>query len=190
MNQIKLMPIRMIDPVNPGVDVGYERAYGKWSSYVGVAFMHEFLDMATFTNYQGHRWSFEQKYFFQSSRSKIFGAPQYERLFTGIELSHLNVQSTESSRYENSARYIYWDDFDVFKKSYSCNFKIGVQVHISFFVLECYTGVGFKHRNIQTSGKIDPTAYQIDREFRYYSVNDGITNTINLPAGFRVGFIF
>lgn len=185
-NQTKLTAVRLIDPINPSIEMGYERAYNEWSTYAGVGFMRELLNLGDFHNYKGFRISAEQKYFFSSKETKLFGLPQYERLYLGIEAAHMNVKFDNADYLTTSSGVIYWEDFTVYKKTYSCNFKIGAQLLISAFVMEFYLGMGVKHKDVYHTGLTNNSAL-----FDFKITNaDGKYNTINLPAGFRIGYAF
>ncbi|MBC7937762.1 MAG: hypothetical protein H7Y86_20630 [Rhizobacter sp.] len=63
-NSICWSPFRIADPVNPRIELGFERSHSKnYALNISAGYMTRFFNMNAFSNYIGVRVSVEEKYF-------------------------------------------------------------------------------------------------------------------------------
>ena len=128
-NQVKFSPLRMIDLVNPGFEIGFEKNYGKnLSSQISVGLMSDPFELTQFTNYNGFRFSFEEKCFKNLSGNK--------RDYYSIEPVFLRVSYSDEGQFIKDTALNtpeYWDTFKVAKQTFALNFKYGIQFNFNHF---------------------------------------------------------
>lgn len=71
-NQIKFSPVKMIDPINTGIEISYERRTGNFSTQIATAYLTDIFRVGDFRQLKGFRIGIEKKYFLNSSTRKIF----------------------------------------------------------------------------------------------------------------------
>lgn len=187
-NQLKFSPLKIVDLVNPGIEISYERLYAKrHSSQITIGRMLETFNTSAFEDYSGWRAAIEQKYFLQK---------QADRRYVSAEFAFLHVDYVDASNFSkdtslNSPTYL--DTFGVARKTYTLNFKYGIQVPYKRFILDISAGLGIKFkrvsrldvndRNAFERGPVHPNAYfMANKEGSYFS--------LNVPIVLRVGYQF
>jgi len=59
-NQIKVSPLRVVNFVNPGIELSYERLHGnRYSSQLSFGYMNETFNTTQFDRYKGLKVSFD-----------------------------------------------------------------------------------------------------------------------------------
>lgn len=194
-NQIFISPLRIIDLANPGVEIGYQRAYGKnLATAVSVARMIDLViahlpnDPRAINNYKGWRLQMEQKYFLPTLNSN--------RPYLAVDAMYLKVNyDTGSTFAADTARGTpeYHDDFHINKTNFSLNAKLGIQIPVKHFIFDFVAGIGVKHRLATRSGLEEPNAYEIippDINIWTQTNKAGNEFTISLPLNIRVAYEF
>lgn len=84
----------------------------------------------------------------------------------------------------------YWDFFEVDKKKYVFNLKIGMEIRLnSKYYLDTYLGIGFAYRNTKHFERENMNDEFYDKIFSIpYKV--GISYLINVPFNLKIGYIF
>lgn len=189
LNQIKTSPIRLLDLVNPGVELSYERFYAKhYSSQVSLSYLKDFFKVTPFNNYKGFRISFEEKYFINKLAT-------YRPYYAG-ELIYLKTYYNDVSSYIKDTALRtpeYNDTFSIAKQTLTFNVKYGVQMVVKKFVLDICAGIGVKYKMSKRSGINDINAYEVPpRHFNtyYLASKNGNYFTFNLPICIKIGFVF
>ncbi|MES2807250.1 MAG: hypothetical protein V4619_01410 [Bacteroidota bacterium] len=165
-NQIFVSPLRAFaDIVNPGIEVGYQRAYGKnLATAVSVARMTDAIlklvpennNTIDYTNYKGWRFMVEQRYFLTDKKLRV-----RKYLAADIMLLKVNYDTGASFTTDTGKNAVYYnDDYHVNKRNIAANIKYGIQFPVWHFVFDFVGGVGLKYRYVTRSGLINPNAEQ------------------------------
>lgn len=188
-NQLKISPIRIIDPINPGIELGYEKFYAKrYSTQLSAGIMREVLNSESFDDYKGVRLSIEEKYFQKMD--------DRQRTYVSTELVVLKVNYSTSSLFIKDTALrtpAYGDTFAVAKQTLALNLKYGIQIPVKSFVIDFSVGVGIKYKITKRSGLFDANAYQqTARDANAYDMAnaEGKYLTFNLPLNVKFGYIF
>ena len=188
-NQIKLSPFRMIDLVNPGYEISYEKNFRKkLSSQISVTYMNDPFELTQFTNYNGFRASFEEKLFKNSESNR--------RDYHSAELVYLNVHYSDMGIFIKDTALRtpeYWDTFKVAKQTFSLNLKYGVQFYLKRFIIDGCIGLGIKYKDVKRSELIDKNAYQKGPRHpnAYYEASRaGNYISLNVPLNIKIGYSF
>ncbi len=199
--QLKLSPIRLVDPINPGFELSLERSFkGSWSTQVSVAYIADLFKTATyFEQMNGYRFGLEQKYFVLNTR--------IVRPYAAVEAIFYHVTFKASEKFENNQLFLneegyeerryrsYTDTFSVYKNTFTLNTKIGVQVLLNSLVLEAYVGLGLKYRAVEHGDR----QYPEDKLVRYdtwipspklMAVSEGRYFTLSVPLNVKIGYRF
>lgn len=188
-NQLKISPVRIIDPANPGLEIGFERIYaGKFSTQISFGYMKDLLNVTPFDNYRGVRLSAEQKYFLHGTGKK--------HKYLSFEFALLNVRySAEGSFIQDTALNtpVYQDTFKVHKQNYMFNLKYGYQIPLKRFVIDLSIGIGLKRRIAKRIDVLDVNAYEVEPRhpnLNYISNKEGNQLLFNVPMNIRLGYHF
>lgn len=194
-NQIFISPLRIIDLANPGIEIGYQRAYGKnLATAVSVARMIDLViahlpdDPRNITNYKGWRLQAEEKYFLPTFNGK--------RPYLAVDAMYLKVNYDSNSIFATDTTKnatTYSDDFHIDKTNISVSAKIGIQIPVKHFVFDFVGGIGIKHRLATRSGLANPNAYEItpvDLNIWTQTNKAGNEFTLSLPLNIRVAYEF
>ena len=193
-NQLKLSPFRLIDFVNPGLELSYERMYHKkYSTQLSAAWMSDPLQATEFKNYNGERIALEEKYFYmQKKYLRTYFSAELVVLNTNFETVNRFVDTTGGftiSNYHNSYR----DTFSVHKRTQSFYLKGGIQFTLKRLTFDFSAGLGLKHKHITQAGRFDPNdpRYSIMKSITNLSgSNDGDRSGPTIPLNAKIGFLF
>ncbi|HUC81284.1 MAG TPA: hypothetical protein VMR70_10235 [Flavisolibacter sp.] len=187
-NQLKLSPFRMIDFVNPGIELSYERRQSPHAStQLTLGLMNDVFKLMPFTNYNGTRISLEEKFYPQSKTNNQYYS---------VEAVYLNVRYKANSYFIQDTALMtpeYNDSFRVAKQTFALNFKYGVQISLQRFVIDFSAGLGLKYKAVERMDILDPKAYeQTSRHPNAYDIanKEGNYFTLNVPFNIRFGYTF
>jgi hypothetical protein len=166
-NQIKFSPLRLVDPVNPGIELGYEKFISNhFSTQLSVTYIKDLFKITSFSNHAGVRVSLEEKYYRKPQRKL--------RTYYSGEVVYLKINYTAQSEYIKDTALMtpkYSDTFNIAKQTFCFNLKYGVQIPIKRFSLDISAGAGIKYKMVKRSGinninaieqvAIDPNIYDI-----------------------------
>lgn len=189
-NQIKFSPLKIIDPINPGIELSFEKFYAnRYSSQVSIGYMKSIFKTESFDNYNGIRISVEEKYF-QKMNAR-------HRTYVSTELVYLKVNYSTSALFVKDTALrtpAYGDSFSVSKQTMTANLKYGIQIpFFKNYIIDLSTGIGIKYKMAKRSGLLDENAYErtaIDPNIYDMANAEGNYLTFSLPVTVRVGFIF
>jgi hypothetical protein len=188
-NQIKISPVRLVDPVNPGLEFNYEKFYAKqYSSQLSVAYMKDLFKVTAFDGYKGLRVSLEERYYHLPKKTQ---QPYYSG-----ELVYLKVDYTDRSSYRKDTALLtpqYADTFHVAKQTLSLNLKYGIQIPIKRSMIDISFGLGIKYKMVRRTGIYDANAYEvtpIDPNVYYMASKGGNYFGISLPVNIKIAFPF
>ncbi|MGF7077879.1 hypothetical protein [Mucilaginibacter sp. UYCu711] len=194
-NQIFISPLRIIDLANPGIEIGYQRAYGKnLATAVSIARMIDLViahlpdDPRNISNYKGWRLQAEQKYFLPTFNTN--------RPYLAVDAMYLKVNYDSNSTFATDTAKnapTYSDNFHIDKSNFSVNAKIGIQIPVKHFIFDFVAGIGLKHRLAIRSGLENPNAYEntpVDVNIWTETNKAGNEFTLSLPINIRVAYEF
>ncbi len=200
-NQIKLSPYRLIDPVNPGLEISYERRHGqRLSTQIALGYMtdNHIRGFTPYDSYEGVRIGLEEKFYLTpESRAKSYFSLDLAYLNVRIRdtesFTHPHMYTIDDSSYYYYDYYTYTDQFTVHKQTFAVNVKYGVQVPVWKFVMDFSVGVGFKIKKIRHSDRENSLddLYEEDRHMLWGSATEaGTFRMLNFPLNVRVGYWF
>lgn len=178
--------MRFLDPVNPGVEMHYERVLSpRYSAELTYGYMTPYVSLRPTLRepYQGTRLGLEVK--------RAVKELQGFREYWSAELVHNNsrAQEEEFMGYDSTGTRGIYNTFGVHKKTTALNVKLGVQRREDRVVFDVSMGVGVKYRDIQHTDRQTP--YQMKRwDIHYRSRREGTTWTFNVPLSVRIGYMF
>lgn len=184
-NQIKFSPIRFIDPINGGVEIGMERQYAKiWSSQFSLTYL---LPHATeYEKYEGLRLAFEQKFFFASGNmDRFYMAAEFLHSKTrhAREVQMVGIELFE--RYKDNQPYD--TRFDVSKITNIFHLKLGGQFYYKRFLFDVAAGIGVKNKQIEFHEEpLRLDGYRMDELL----IERMILNASHFAEGYFIAFPF
>lgn len=195
-NQIKFSPIRLIESVNPGLEISYERRFQNISFQLSGTYLKNFLNTASYEDFEGQRISFELKYFTGPIKKlKPYFAIEYVYYQSFIKDStSFYIHDEEESEY-SLYRETYTELHNINKLTNSINFKVGFQVYITkITVIDVGFGVGIKVKNTIHSGRSNPADemyHPRHPNVHYYAKQESNNEVfLNIPINFKIGFRF
>lgn len=191
-NQVKLSLFNLMDNINPGIEIGYERMYAKrWATQVSYTFLASLgaanLYSEYYHHFSGRRYIIEQKYYLRSRNESRL------RHYVALDYTNLRADATEDMEYASApgSRVYVRDTIDIRRKTGSVNLRWGMQLYIirKRVVLDFTTGFGLKHREVIVTGQ-EPGlgALKSWDIFNMYRNEKGWK--INMPLNVRVGYRF
>lgn len=189
VNQIKLSPIRLVDLVNPGIEIGYERRFtDRLATQVTAGWMKEFFQTTPFWNYGGYRFSLEQKYFLRERA--------YKNRYLSLEGVWGKLDYNDQSLFSEDTVWSspdYTDTFRLSKKTFSISIKYGVQIPLNRLLFDFSVGFGARHRIATRSGLSNRPHYEHGPRHPnvYYESNrEGNSWVPNVAGNLRVAWTF
>lgn len=182
-NQVKISPLRLINILNPGVEMSYERLGQHFSSQLSVGSSANIIGKP-YKHLKGYTVAVEEKYFTELHP----GSRSYVSL--DLNFTHKSYTETTSGRDMVNNRTVS-DTFTIKKRMHAAAVKYGVQVYRKHFILDMSIGTGLKHRNI----------VHYDRTLEYKGPREAfdLMRAANmeakgfvfiLPLGVRLGYSF
>lgn len=197
---LKISPLAAADFISfPAIQGGVEFKLSKrlsWYNELGIKYMNGAFNKtdSSFTGSKGFKLKSEVRYYLQREGKRHFSSPGY--YFAANAFFSLDHYNTEVHYYTNSLEHI--DAFGIRKSVWGMNVLAGRQfAFYNRFMLDLYCGVGFRHRNISTSGEdYNPSA---DKLYTRADLNipdikadidakPGNSLAPNVTMGFRLGF--
>lgn len=195
-HQLKFSPLRLVDPINPGAELSFERLLDHRNSLqVSYAYMTDPFGTAyPYTHYKGHRFAAEQKRFLTNKRG--------ERFYASLELVYSTVHYPTVGWFEkkgagNDTATVYRpyaDSIHLYRRTLSLNGRAGY--HLFFFkhfVWDVAVGFGLKYRNVLHGGRLIPDDVLVPPRHpnaHYMAEQAGKSVTVNLPFTFKIGYAF
>jgi len=198
-NQIKFTPLRMINLVNPGFELSYERDYAKrLSSQISVAYLTDVFNVADYDSetFSGRRIAFEQKIFYSNNPNQT-NVRKYFSLVSGY--SSVNMKNytgyfmLKDFELEDHLKDYYEDVFDLKRTSVIINAKTGFQVLLSRFCFDFSIGLGFIVQNITHSNRLNPDDKMLQPRspnVYYATTNEGKRVYPHMPISLKIGYVF
>lgn len=183
-NQLKLSASKIINILNPGIDVSYERLHNDKFSTLFSAGVATNIIGRPFNHLRGYNATMEEKYFVsrKNTSAKYFSlllnysAIKYQETTSGIDsINNLKIVDT----------------FTIARKSTALAFTYGIQYFKKHFVLDINVGAGLKYRTVKHYDRIFD--YDGPREpfdlFRAANV-ERTGFTLYVPVNIQFGYRF
>ncbi len=196
-NILKITPLKTLAILNPAYELIYERITSlRFSSELMFAYLLPNNLLIPKNNYNannnGFILAFEEKFYFQ--KTAPFGP------YISIELKYLQnrykciwpiIPSEEQVfAYSNDT---YMDEFIVKKKTYTCNLKLGYQHIYKRFIVDLYSGIGLKYKDVVHIDRLNPKhkMYSGGQSFISYPYNlNGKYFSPVITLNLRLGWLF
>ncbi len=207
-NRILILPSHLFDPLNPSIQIGFERKIAKHSAiqlqYGWVLtrdLFNQFLNSlsvnvgATSPEKAGFKLRLEYRYYFGEPDERVFPYLAGECQYLDITTSTVGtfVASDENFPYDFEVLYEftpYEDEFRYRKSRLGLNAKLGVLFLISSRItLDLYIGAGINFRNSVHFDRLNPNDWFFVPGFNHHW-SPGRTFYPNVPAGFSLGVQF
>lgn len=193
-NQIRWSAFRMLDPINPGLEIGYERMFkGKYSTQLSYAIMRDYAKVSKYKDFDGIRLSLEQKFFYEIRENLLyFHAVEfvYSHNTFKYEVSYIKRDSYAHTSDPDS----YLDIYTLDKWKYILNYKTGFQKSLNHFMFEMTAGLGLKYRTIIHSDKNEiRSMYResiVKLLFGNPPTDEGEILTWSLPINVKFAYLF
>ena len=131
-HRLKFTPTRLINVFNPGLELGYEYCYGRFSSQVSAAYLFDPFSN-TNNSFNGYHLKFEEKLF-----CRIQPSNNMVKFYLSTEISYNSVKENRNRSFipaeykhidwEEQEQYAYSDNFDSQRKVAVTYLKFGVQI--------------------------------------------------------------
>lgn len=187
-NILNFSPLRLVDPLHSGVEIGYEKLYGHFSTQVFAAHLFRSAFNETYTNYNGFRLGAEQKYFLPLRPNKYISAETSYLLNRFETVGLFRHDSTNTAN-----EFQYRDSIRLRRQIIALNLKYGQQVNFRRLVFDLSWGLGLRYRNIQHKDKILPGDKLVGPRhpnIHHYANSEKKNLTLNIPMNMRIGFSF
>jgi len=196
-NILKITPLKTINFVNPGLELGFEWLNSqKFSSQFSATYIFPMsvwdIKEKFIPDMKGFALSLEEKYYLNRH------APN--GIYLGLEFGYLNnkynaIYDFEDSNTPDSLYYIagYSDSIFIKKQTYSLNLKLGYQQIIKRLSFEIFLGLGVRYKDVRHFDRIKPEdvfASPIEPNIYYIADMEGKYWTISIPINFKIGWTF
>lgn len=192
-NQIKFSPIRIVNIMNPGFELSYEREHGeKFSTQISAAYLIDCFQTTPYEDYSGYRIMFEEKLF--RSGDKSFR--QYFSLEIGYYSANMicpayfipkDIEWNDDLYYESQ----YKDVFNLKRTGVIIDAKYGIQFLIKHFSIDFSFGLGVIIQNITHSNRLNSDDKMVLPRHPnvYYMIEyEGKHSILNLPLTLKLGY--
>lgn len=182
-NQFKISPLRILDPVNPGFELSYERLHSKrFSTQLSFARLTNVI-AKHYPDFRGYRISLEEKYFLKAA-SKTSRYISVDMIHTDSNFEDMTTFRDTVNNMNNT------ETFSVTRKTTSFNFKYSKQLELNRFILDVCIGMGIKYRDVVHKNRTLPTIPIKEPEILSSSKAEGKNVTLNLPLNLKLGYMF
>ena len=192
--QVKTSPYRIINPINPGVELGIEHLFNTKHSVQAVfTYLYDPFRITDFQNFEGEKINLEYRYYFKSFFNRNFYlAPELE-YFQNRFNADFNYDFLINTGDTSWIASQYTDHVYVEKKALTLNYKMGIQWRSNRFIVDAETGIGLRYRSVHHYDKTFPDHPMTRQGFidAYYSAyKEGDYFTFNWLFIFRIGYRF
>lgn len=188
-NQLKFAPLKLLGPVNPGLELSYERRYkSRWSSQVAGTYL---LPRAVYVpdgvdpDKKGFKIAMEQKYY--------LGKLAHKGKYLAGEVEYMYSHNRAAMNFGPTFFQHYKDTFELTKHNFCLNLKFGYYTSFKRMIIDFYGGIGLQYRDATHSGRSNPQDQLAPS--RHYNLpmfynREGRSWNVNFPLGLRIGYLF
>ena len=201
-HRLKFTPTRLINAFHPGLELGYEYCYGRFSSQVSAAYLFN-STVFVYNSLSGYHLKFEEKFFIKRQ-------PRNNRIkfYSSVEICYNDVNNNQNHLFlpaeakqmiwSEREKYVYKDDFDLKRKAVVTNMKFGIQIKpkkANKIIIEPCGGIGINFQNVSHYNRPpnDMLFYEegsIAGDIDSFTEYEGFSVLLNLTLAFRIGYIF
>jgi hypothetical protein len=179
--QIKWAPLRLLDPVNHGLELSAEINHKKQSTQFTAAYLFEGR-IDGYDNLRGLRLGVEEKFF--TKQTNRF------RNYFSIDMVLSQLRCDDVTYFNDTINNIRIEDpFQIEKRLAILQFKIGKQFLWKRFVIDISAGAGAKFIHTKHIDRIYPLNTPKDFNIIFSSKQEVNRVTLNVPATVRIGFL-
>ncbi|MBS4065479.1 MAG: hypothetical protein KGZ74_13010 [Chitinophagaceae bacterium] len=179
--QIKLAPLRLLDPVNHGLELSTEKNHKKQSTQLTAAYLFQGR-IDGYDNLRGLRLGIEKKFF--TNQTNRF------RNYFSIDMVLSQLRCDDVTYFNDTINNIRIEDpFQIEKKLAILQFKIGKQFLWNRFVIDISAGAGAKYIRTKHIDRTYPPNKSRGLDIILLSKNEVNRVTLNIPVTIRIGFI-
>lgn len=186
-NRLGISLLKWLDPVNPGIDLAWERMTGsRRSVQFNIGFMQDPIHITPFEHYRGFAGGIERKWYKAEKKKNIH--PYY-----ALSLGYFRVKYNDQGLFNLNNTTNYEDTFSIDKTIYNFCGKAGWQIRSNRFFMDLSWGLGFKYKSTQRSGVNNPGAMEIkpiDPNVYYSASKPGKSILPTIPVNIRFGVMF
>ena len=194
-NLIKISPITIVNILNPGFELSYERKNGgKFSTQVSASYLVNCFHTTDYEDYSGFRILLEERLYYFKRR--FFN--QYLSLETGFYSASMissalfvpkNIEWGDDLYYDLQ----YKDIYNLKRTGVIIDAKYGMQFLIKHFTIDTGIGLGIIIHNITHSNRLNPDDKMVSPRHpnAYYMMeNEGKHSMPYFPITLRLGYAF
>jgi len=197
-HQIKFTPTKIFNPVYPGIELGYEYRYNRFSSQISTAYLFEIVEHS-YNTYNGFQIKFEEKFFFKKQPKN-----NVVKFYLSAEISYVYLEQNgdylflpaeyKQLDWEKQEQYTFSRNSDSQKQAIITNCKFGLQIKVKKIILEPNVGIGLGFHNAIYYNKLhhDDILFNNSRHFNVYSSMDkeGFKVLPSFSTTFKIGYTF
>ncbi len=192
-NQIQFSPLRVIDLVNPGFEVSYERFFSSnYSTQLSLAYMADPFHITPFNKVKGYRIGLEEKYFIKKKTK----ARNY--ISTDFIFYHVNFNNITQGikMLADSSEEVYNNINHLVKYTATINVKYGMETFLNnHLILDVSFGLGVRYFNVKSLSQPDPDFFEPVRKTVFIDLYELASTpdhyfTINIPFNIKIGYRF
>ena len=181
-NQIKFSTFRIVDFVNQGIELNYERSHSKKFAFeLSAAYMGNIVST---DNFEGFRIGLEEKRFItQTLKRKSYVSSQ-------IVYNNSSLKEPEYLGFDTSLNRVNIPPYTIVKKTAAINVKVGFEYLLQHVVIDFFIGGGVKYREVKHIDRKFPFPRPKVGDFFYETKAEGSSWTMNLPFTLKIGYTF
>lgn len=195
---LKFSPLKIVSFINPGMEIAWEQ---KTSNSLSTQFTGAYLlpmsvmdlNIGFRPHIRGFQFGVEERCYYRKS------APAGP--YVGLEFSYLNTRYQDVAFFGKANPFAdtteiytnYADTFGIKKQTYTLNFKIGYQYIRKRLLIDLYTGLGARYKDVVHFDRIKPEdEMEVPRHPNIYHIANkkGRYWTENFPFNIRIGWTF
>ena len=116
-HRLKFTPTRLINVFHPGLELGYEYCYGRFSSQISAAYLFN-STVFVYNSLSGYHLKYEEKLFFKrqlrNNRIKFYTSVEICYNYVNNNQNHLFLPAEEKHMtWSEREKFAYKDDFDL-----------------------------------------------------------------------------
>ena len=195
-HQIKFTLTKIFNPVYPGIELGYEYHYSRFSSQISVAY----ICIPYFSNsLSGYHFKFDEKFFFkkQPPRNTV-------RFYLSVEVGYNYIKQNKNHTFlpveykylkkSDKEQYAYSINSDAQKQAIITNCKFGTQIKVKKIILEPSVGIGLGFHYIIHYNKLhdDDILFNngVEPTFSFIVNKEGFRVLPSFAISFKIGYTF
>ena len=194
-NQIKFVPTKTLNILNPGLGFSYQRNYGRFASQISGTYLTDVWGTSYRDKLKGYGYGFEEKYFFPIAFKK------FPRVFISSELGYLNFSYIRNSQNfvpvneygKEDEQNSYVQNLDLNRQSIILNIRGGMEFKFKQIVVDWSPGFGIVHHNVQHLNKRNSTDSWVSSYEDFMGIlteQEGKYFVMNFTVSIKVGYMF